>query len=108
MSEYTKELNKFLNSYHFVRCFYGKCPECGKRIFSIGDDVVGNKIKAKFICECGKKYKETVYSAERNKYKYPQALAETIRDKKLGQIKVLKFKGKYILVKNDKICSRTV
>lgn len=108
MSEYTRALHKFLNGYSFVRCFYGKCPICGKRIFSIGDDVVEDKIKAKFVCECGKKYKETVYSSNMNKYKYPQVLAETIKDKKFGEIKVLKFRGKYYLVQRDKIRSRTI
>lgn len=108
MSEYTRALHKFLNGYSFVRCFYGKCPICSKRIFSIGDDVVEDKIKAKFVCECGKKYKETVYSSNMNKYKYPQALAETIKDKKFGEIKVLKFRGKYYLVQRDKIWSRTI
>lgn len=108
MSEYTKALHKFLNGCSFVRCFYGKCPSCGRRLFSVGDDVVDHKIKAKFVCECGKKYKETVYSPGTNKYKYPQALAETIRDKKFGEIKVLKFRGKYFLVQKDRIRSRTI
>lgn len=108
MSEYTKALHKFLNGYSFVRCFYGKCPSCGRRLFSVGDDVVDHKIKAKFVCECGKKYKETVYFPGMNKYKYPQALAETITDKKFGEIKVLKFRGKYFLVQNDKVRSRTI
>lgn len=108
MSRYTKALYNFLNGGNFVRCFYGKCPECGKRIFSIGDDAVGDKIKAKFVCECGKKYRETVYSKELSKYKYPQALPEVIKDKKFGEITVLKFKDRYFLVEKDKIRSRAI
>ena len=61
MSEYTKRLHKFINGYEFVRCFYGECPDCGKHVFSVGDDAIGSKIKAKFICDCGKKWIETVY-----------------------------------------------
>ena len=108
MSEYTKRLHKFINGYEFVRCFYGECPDCGKHVFSIGDDAIGSKIKAKFICDCGKKWIETVYSAERNKYKYPQALCKEIYDKKLGDIKVLEFKGRHYLVTPEKIRSRTI
>lgn len=108
MSRYTRALYNYLNGGNFVRCFYGRCPECGKRIFSIGDDVVEGKIKAKFVCECGKKYKETVYSKDLKHYKYPQALAEVIKDKKFGEITVLKFKDKYFLVERDKIRSRAI
>lgn len=108
MSLYTKNLHSFLNSGRFVRCFYGQCPDCGKHIFSVGDDAVGDKIKAKFICECGKKYKETVYSPDMGKYKYPQALPEVIKDKKFGEIMVLKFRDKYYFVSPNKIRSRSI
>lgn len=109
MSLYTKSLHRFINRNGFVRCFYGKCPECGERIFSIGDEVIdNNKIKAKFVCECGKKYKETVYSGKLKKYKYPQALCEIIRDKKFGEIKVLSFRDRYYLVTPDKIRSKPI
>lgn len=83
MSDYTKRLYKFINGKIFVRCFYGKCPECGKHIFSIGDDVVDNsKIKAKFICDCGKKWKEIVYSKKYKHYKYRQAIVIQYKDDK--------------------------
>ena len=46
--KYTEALHNYINRNGFVRCFYGKCPECGERIFSIGDEVIDNKtIKAK-------------------------------------------------------------
>ena len=105
---YLKTLHKFINQDRFIRCFYGECPDCGKRIFSVGDDVVGNKIKAKFVCSCGKKYKETVYSPDLGHYKYQQALVETIHDVKFGDIKVLKFKGKYLLITPQKIRSKQI
>lgn len=104
MSEYTKRLHKFINGYEFVRCFYGECPNCGKNIFSIGDDVVDfHSIQAKFICSCGKKWKETVYSPEMKKYKYRQALVQEYRNKK-----VLKLDNKIYLVLPDRIKSKEV
>lgn len=109
MSEYTKRLHRLVSGHGFLRCFYGECPRCGKRVFSIGEDVVDfNSIKAKFICDCGKKWKETVYSAELGKYKYPQALAETYSDPKRGDLRVLKMLDKIYLVTPDKIKSKEV
>lgn len=109
MSEYTRRLHKFVNGYEFVRCFYGECPTCGKRVFSIGDDVVNfDSIKAKFICECGRKWKETVYSPELGKYLYPQALVETYQDLRKGEVKVLRLMNKIYLVTPDKIMSKEV
>lgn len=109
MSEYTKRLHKLINDYGFVRCFYGECPRCGKHVFSVGDDVVDySSIKAKFICDCGKKWKETVYSPEMKKYKYMQALAETYHDPKKGDLKVLKLGNRIYLVTPDKIKSKEV
>lgn len=105
---YLKNLCNFINKDRFIRCFYGKCPECEKRIFSVGDDVINNKIRAKFVCSCGKKYKETVYSPDMGHYKYQQALAEEIYDAKFGNIKVLKFKGKYLFITPEKIRIKTI
>lgn len=104
MSEYTKRLYKFLNGCEFVRCFYGECPDCGKHVFSIGDDVIDfNSIRAKFVCSCGKKWKETVYSPEMKKYKYMQALVQEYKGKK-----VLRLGNKMYLVLPDKIKSKEV
>lgn len=109
MSEYTKRLHEFVNGYEFVRSFYGVCPNCGKHVFSVGDDVIDYKsIKAKFVCECGKKWKETVYSQQMKKYKYPQALVETYHDDKKGDVKVLKLGNKIFLVTPNKIKSKEV
>ena len=110
MSEYTKRLHKLVNGYGFVRCFYGECPVCERQVFSVDEDVVENNtaIKAKFVCECGKKWKETVYSRNSKKYKYRQALVEDYRDRKKGMVKVLKMDNRIYLVTPDKIMSKEV
>ena len=106
---YTQRLYQFVNRKGFVRCFYGTCPQCGKHIFSVGDDVVdNNKIRAKFVCECGKKYKETVYSAEMKRYKYPQALVYPYKDKKRGNVNTLKLYNRIYLITPTKIMSKEV
>lgn len=103
MSIYTESLYKFINGKIFVRCFYGKCPECGKHIFSIGDDVIKNyAIKAKFMCECGKKWKETVYSRRLKHYKYNQAVVIKYKDSK-DTINVLKLNDIIFKVTPEKI-----
>lgn len=108
MSEYTEKLYEIVNGYEFVRCFHAKCPECGEKVFSIDENIVGNKLKAKFICDCGKKWCETVYSPRLKKYKHQQALVEEIRDQKYGRIKVLKTVDRYYLVTPDKIRSKQI
>lgn len=109
MSEYTKRLYKFINKQGFVRTFYGECPQCGKHVFSIGDEVVENSaIKAKFVCSCGKKWKETVYSREMKKYKYQQTIPEDYQDPKRGRVKVLKVGNRMFLVTPEKIMSKEI
>lgn len=93
-SRYVTALYKFLNSGKFIRSFKGKCPECGAELWSVGDDVVDNRIKAKFICDCGKKYKEVVYSPKMKKYKYTQAVGVDF-DTSKGVVKVLKHFDDY-------------
>ena len=106
MNGYTKALHHYINSKTFVRCFYGVCPDCGARIWSIDEDVENNKIKAKFICSCGKKYREVVYSPKLKKYKYQQGLVEQVKDPKRGKIAVIKYKGRYYLPVKDKVLSK--
>lgn len=110
MSEYTQRLHKFINQGTFVRCFYGECPTCGKHVFSIGDDVTADytAVKAKFICSCGRKWKETVYSREMHKYRYRQALPESYLDPKRGSVNVLRLGNRIFLVTPDKIMSKEV
>ena len=112
MSEYTKRLHKFVNGDRFVRTFYGECPSCGKRVFSVGDDAVpldgSTVIKAKFMCPCGKKWKEIVYSKDLKKYKYRQTLPEDYKDPKFGKVKVLRLGNRLFLILPDKILSKEV
>lgn len=109
MSDYTQKLHALVNDPHrFVRCFYGVCPECKKRIFSVKEQIKGSELKAYFICDCGKKWKETVYSAQMKKYKYPQALVDTYRDKKRGEVKVLRRLNRIWLVTPDKVLTKEI
>lgn len=66
MGEYEKRLYKVVNSPGFKRLFLGECKNCGKKIWSIGEEIDVDKgtIKAKFLCNCGAKYKKTMYSRE--------------------------------------------
>ena len=79
-------------------------------MFSIGDDVTDGftTIKAKFICSCGRKWKETVYSRDMKKYKYPQTIPEDYHDPKRGNVKVLRLSNKLYLVTPEKIMSKEV
>ena len=59
MKSYNGLLYDAVNSGNFVRSFYGVCPECRRRIWSIGEKHnEGLSIQALFKCSCGKKYKE--------------------------------------------------
>lgn len=68
-----------MNSKDFIRTFLGKCPECESRIWDIGEEYDPEKghIKARFICNCGKKFKKVVFSKSKGyKYRYPQGVVE--------------------------------
>lgn len=107
MSKYTQELYNKVNGKGFFRSFYGECPSCGKRLFSINDIVKDNKIKALFICpECNRKYKETVYSEDMKKYKYMQSIVYDYKDQKKGNVKVLRIKDRMFLVTPDRILTK--
>ena len=106
MSRYIDMLYDRVHRGGFFRSFYGKCPECGQRVFSIDDEIVGNKIRAKFICDCGKKWIKTVYSPEMNRYRYPQAIVDVYRDKKGRETRILKMGDEMWFVKKNKIVYR--
>lgn len=106
MSKYIEMLYDRVHNGGFFRSFYGKCPDCGQRVFSIDDNVVGDKIKAKFICDCGKKWKKTVYSPEMKRYRYPQAIVDIYKDKKGRETRVLQMGDEMWFVKKDKIVYR--
>ena len=95
MGQYEKRLNKVVSEPGFKRLFYGECKNCGKNIWSVGEtiDIESGTIKAMFICNCGAKYKQTVYSREsKGGYKYQQGLVTdvTLKGKKYRVIRTLK------------------
>lgn len=95
MGKYEEKLSEVVNAPGFKRLFHGECKKCGKQIWSVGEeiDVEQGVIKALFICNCGAKYKQTVYSRENPKkgYRYTQGLVTdtTIQGKKRRIIQTL-------------------
>lgn len=92
MGIYEESLLEYMNSSAFIRVFHGKCPECGAVIWNVGEeyDLKKQCIKAKFICNCGKKSIQTVFSKEKGyKYRYPQGVVEQLKPSK-DSIKVIK------------------
>lgn len=92
MGQYEDRLSKVVNEPGFKRLFYGECKNCGKKIWSVGEqiDVEKGVIKALFLCNCGAKFKRIVYTRdEKGGYKYPQGLVTdvTINGKKQRVIK---------------------
>ncbi len=77
MGRYEKKLKEVVDEPGFKRLFYGTCKDCGKKIWSIGEqiDVENGKIKALFLCNCGAKFKQTVYDRNhKGGYRYCQGL----------------------------------
>jgi len=108
---YYDRIHKLTTGGGFVRLFYGVCPTCGKHIFSVDEEHIVEKqqIIAKFLCPCGKKYKQVMidFSKPHPHYRYPQALVELIRIN--GEITpVLKCDGKYYLTSPSNIKSKPV
>lgn len=96
MGRYEKELYKTVSTPGFKRLFLGECKGCGKRIWSIDEDIdtETGKIKAKFICNCGEKYRQTVYSRGKGKtYRYEQGVVDDIlfKGKKVSVIRTLHY-----------------
>lgn len=103
MGQYEERLSKVVNEPGFKRLFYGICRDCGKKIWSVGEQIDVDKgvIKALFICNCGAKFKKTVYTRnEKGGYRYMQGLVTdvTINGKKQRVIKA--YKGIYKVTPN--------
>ena len=84
MGRYEERLKKVVDETGFKRLFHGKCKNCGERIWSVGEqiDIDTGTIKAMFICNCGAKYKQVVYSREKKGgYKYEQGLVTDMKIK---------------------------
>lgn len=93
MGLYEQKLLEYMYSKDFVRTFHGKCPDCGKRIWSIGEHYDGEKhrIVAHFICNCGAEFNKTVFSKSKGyKYRYPQGIVEYLESTTKPCIKVIK------------------
>lgn len=100
MGEYEKRLKKVVEQPGFKRLFYGKCKDCGKEIWSIGEQINVDKgtIKALFVCNCGARYKQTVYSREsRGGYKYMQGLVTDVTLKGKPYRVIRAYKGLYLV-----------
>lgn len=92
MGKYEKKLYDTVNKDGFIRLFHAKCKECGKPIWSVGEqiDIDTGTIKALFLCNCGAKYKKVVYDREhKGGYRYQQGLVDdmTVKGKKVRAIK---------------------
>lgn len=102
MGKYEERLKKVVEEPGFKRLFHGTCKDCGEKIWSVGEqiDVEKGVIKAMFLCNCGAKYKQTVYSREsKGGYRYMQGLVTdvTIKGKRYRVIRT--YKGLYLVTK---------
>lgn len=96
MGVYEKRLYATVNKPGFCRLFLGECKECGTKIWSVGEDIdlETGRIKARFLCNCGAKYKQTVYSRGHNStYRYQQGIVDdmTMKGKKCRIIRTLNY-----------------
>lgn len=77
MGIYEKTLRKVVEDPGFKRLFLGTCKDCGKEIWSIDEFIDPDKgvIKARFLCNCGAKFQQTVYCRDKKGgYRYQQGL----------------------------------
>ena len=84
MGKYEERLKKVVEEPGFKMLFHGKCKNCGARIWSIDEqiDIESGTIKAMFLCNCGAKYKQVVYTREKKGgYKYEQGLVTDMKIK---------------------------
>lgn len=93
MGVYEEQLIKYMNSSDFVRVFHGICPDCGKRVWNVGErfDSEKHRIIAQFVCNCGAKFDKTVFSkAKGYKYRYPQGIVEYTKSTTIPCDKIIK------------------
>lgn len=77
MGIYEETLKKVVEEPGFRRLFLGTCKDCGKKIWSVDEFIDPDKgvIKARFLCNCGTKFQQTVYDREKKGgYRYQQGL----------------------------------
>lgn len=84
MGKYEERLKKVVEEPGFKRLFHGTCKNCGKKIWSVDEtiDIDNGTIKACFMCNCGAKYKQVVYTREKKGgYRYEQGLVTDMKIK---------------------------
>ncbi len=100
MGVYEERLKSFVDEEGFKRTFYGPCKNCGKMIWSVGEeiDVDAGKIKALFLCNCGAKFKRTVYArGTKGGYKCIQGIVTDIKLKGKPYRAIDSVRGIYIV-----------
>ena len=103
MGRYEKKLKEVVEEPGFKRLFYGTCKDCGKKIWSIGEqiDVDKGTIKALFMCNCGAKFKQTVYTRGRKGgYRYIQGLVTDYSNRGKKYRVIRSIKGMYLVTDN--------
>lgn len=104
-NRYIKKLHALISKPdHPYRFFHGKCPNCGKQLWSIYEEIdsITGTIKAGFLCpDCDKKFKQIVYKRNSKKgYRYEQGIVEdyTRRGKTYKAIRT--YRALYIVLPN--------
>lgn len=100
MGVYEKRLKESVSEEGFKRLFYSPCRNCGKMIWSIDEeiDVEAGKIKALFLCNCGAKFKRTVYSREsKGGYKCIQGIVQDVTIKGVNHRVISSVRGTFLV-----------
>ena len=109
MGIYEERLKKVVDEPGFRRLFLGKCKNCGKEIWSIDEFIDTEKgvIKARFLCNCGARFQQTVYDREhKGGYRYQQGLVSDMMVNGKSR-RVIRGNGiTYIVTKDGIKCKR--
>lgn len=106
---YEERLKKVVEEKGFKRLFYGTCKDCGAKIWSIGEqiDVEKGVIKALFVCNCGAKYKQTVYSrGKKGGYRCSQGLVVDMDINGKSRRVIQGYDGIYLVTENGIKCKK--
>lgn len=112
VNKYTETLYALINKPDPpYRLFYGTCPDCKKKLWSIHEEVneENGTIKAGFFCpDCKKKFKQVVYKRNSKKgYRYEQGIVEDYtRGKKVYRV-IRTYRALYIVLP-DKILLKMI
>jgi len=111
MALYEQRVHKYVNSKGkdgFIRLFKGKCKSCGTSLFNVNEKAEDGKITAFFLCNCGAKFKQTMYSKELSQYKYPQGIVKNYKRKAdlCRGVDFMALEGKAYLFLEDRIIAK--